>query len=96
MNPHEQHMINLFSKFCEICILDRVALHVDVHIAGGHIYWCDYDSTGLKGGSSNGVRRIKQDGTGYQEVIQAGIGIKPADGIRGIAVDWIAGKIKGF
>ncbi|XP_076088432.1 low-density lipoprotein receptor-related protein 2-like [Mytilus galloprovincialis] len=72
---------------------DRVALHVDVHIAGGHIYWCDYDSTGLKGGSSNGVRRIKQDGTSYQEVIQAGIGIKPADGIRGIAVDWIAGNL---
>ena len=77
-----------------LVVSDRVALHVDVHVAGGHIYWCDYDNTGLKGGNSNGIRRIKQDGTGYEEVIKEGMGIKAADGIRGITIDWIAGKYR--
>lgn len=46
----------------------------------------------MKGRNSNGIRRIKQDGSGYEEVIKMGVGIKPTDGIRGLAVDWIAGR----
>jgi hypothetical protein len=64
---------------------------VDVHIAGQHIYWCDYDPTGAKLGNNNGIRRIHADGTGFEEIIVDGIGMKSGDGIKGIAVDWVAG-----
>ncbi|KAK3083345.1 hypothetical protein FSP39_020255 [Pinctada imbricata] len=72
---------------------DRVALHVDVHVDAGFIYWCDYDQTGIKGGNFNGIRRIRSDGSDYQELVVDGIGIKAGDGIRGLAVDWIAGNM---
>lgn len=74
-----------------INFIDRVALHVDVHVAGQHIYWCDYDPTGMKLGNNNGIRRIRVDGSGYEEVVVDGIGMKSGEGIKGIAVDWIAG-----
>lgn len=38
----------------------------------------------------NGVRRIKPDGSGLRSVITSGIG---RNGIRGIAVDWAAGRL---
>lgn len=38
----------------------------------------------------NGVRRIKPDGSGLHSVVTSGIG---RNGIRGIAVDWAAGKL---
>lgn len=71
-----------------------MVLHVDVHMKGQHIYWCDYDKSGMKTRSSNGIRRIKPDGTGYQEIINTGVGIKPGDGIRGLAIDWMAGTVQ--
>ncbi|GAB6028318.1 hypothetical protein CHUAL_002491 [Chamberlinius hualienensis] len=60
-------------------------VHVDVHIADNYIYWIDYDKL-----FSNGIFRIKTDGTGRQGVIIDGIG---TNGIRGLAVDWIAGNL---
>lgn len=65
----------------------RNALHVDVHMASGFIYWCDFSSTVA---SQNGVWRIKPDGSGFQSVVTSGIG---RNGIRGIAVDWAAGMM---
>lgn len=64
----------------------RNALHVDVHMSSGFIYWCDFSSTVA---SQNGIRRIKPDGSGFRSIITSGIG---RNGIRGIAVDWAAGE----
>ncbi|KTF93084.1 hypothetical protein cypCar_00007596 [Cyprinus carpio] len=63
----------------------RNALHVDVHMPSGFIYWCDFSSTVA---SQNGIHRIKPDGSGFQSIVTSGIG---RNGIRGIAVDWAAG-----
>ncbi|XP_023355035.1 low-density lipoprotein receptor-related protein 2 isoform X2 [Sarcophilus harrisii] len=65
----------------------RNALHVDVHVPSGFIYWCDFSSTVA---SQNGIRRIKPDGSNFRNVITNGIG---QNGVRGIAVDWVAGNL---
>ncbi|CAB1328475.1 unnamed protein product, partial [Coregonus sp. 'balchen'] len=65
----------------------RNALHVDVHMPSGFLYWCDFSSTVT---SQNGIRRIKPDGAGFRSVVTSGIG---RNGIRGIAVDWAAGNL---
>lgn len=72
-------------------IVDRVVLYVDVYVVGQYIYWCDYDFIGLKLGNNNGIRRIRVDGFGYEEIVVDGIGIKLGEGIKGIVVDWIVG-----
>lgn len=69
-----------------LCPVGRNALHVDVHMPSGFIYWCDFSSTVA---SQNGVRRIKPDGSGFRSIVSSGIG---RNGIRGIAVDWAAGE----
>ncbi|XP_059822369.1 low-density lipoprotein receptor-related protein 2a isoform X1 [Hypanus sabinus] len=66
--------------------LGRFALHVDVHVSSGFIYWCDYSTIPEK----NAIRRIKPDGSSFQTIVASGIGQK---GIRGIAVDWVAGNL---
>ncbi|KPP76751.1 low-density lipoprotein receptor-related protein 2-like, partial [Scleropages formosus] len=65
----------------------RNALHVDVHMASGFLYWCDFSSTIA---SQNAIHRIKPDGSGFRSVVTSGIG---RNGIRGIAVDWAAGNL---
>ncbi|KAG7275698.1 hypothetical protein CRUP_011325 [Coryphaenoides rupestris] len=65
----------------------RNALHIDVHMSSGFIYWCDFSSSVA---SQNAVRRIKPDGSEFSAVITSGIG---RNGIRGIAVDWAAGNL---
>uniref|UniRef100_A0A672KQ36 Low-density lipoprotein receptor-related protein 2-like n=1 Tax=Sinocyclocheilus grahami TaxID=75366 RepID=A0A672KQ36_SINGR len=65
----------------------RNALHVDVHMPSGFIYWCDFSSTVA---SQNGIRTIKPDGSGFRSIVTSGIG---RNGIRGIAVDWAAGNL---
>ncbi|XP_035378717.1 low-density lipoprotein receptor-related protein 2a isoform X1 [Electrophorus electricus] len=65
----------------------RNALHVDVHMPSGFLYWCDFSSTVA---SQNGIRRIKPDGSGFRNIVTSGIG---RNGIRGIAVDWAAGNL---
>ncbi|XP_063285770.1 low-density lipoprotein receptor-related protein 2 [Pelobates fuscus] len=65
----------------------RNVLHVDVHMPSGFIYWCDFSSGQ---GSYNGIRRIKPDGSSFRNIVTGGIG---RNGIRGIAVDWVAGNL---
>ncbi|XP_043931281.1 low-density lipoprotein receptor-related protein 2 [Protopterus annectens] len=65
----------------------RNALHVDVHVASGFIYWCDFNSTVA---SQNAIRRAKPNGSYLRNVVSSGIG---RNGIRGIAVDWAAGNL---
>lgn len=72
------------------CFSGRNALHIDVHMASSFIYWCDFSSTVA---IQNGVRRIKPDGSGLRSMVTSGIG---RNGIRGIAVDWAAGKLLRF
>ncbi|KFM82299.1 Low-density lipoprotein receptor-related protein 2, partial [Stegodyphus mimosarum] len=60
-------------------------LHLDVHIAENHIYWVEFNQ-----GEKNGIYRIKPDGTDLTHIISDGIG---SNGIRGLAVDWIAGNL---
>ncbi|KAM4859286.1 low-density lipoprotein receptor-related protein 2 [Thomomys bottae] len=65
----------------------RNALHVDVDVAAGFIYWCDFNSSVS---SYNAIRRIKPDGSSFTNVVTHGIG---RSGVRGIAVDWVAGNL---
>lgn len=59
-------------------------LHLDVHYSKNHIYWVEFNQ-----GEKNGIYRIKPDGTELTHIISDGIG---SNGIRGLAVDWIAGN----
>ena len=63
-------------------------MHIDVHVANNYIYWVDFDKLFF-----NGIFRIKTDGTGQQGIITDGIG---TNGIRGLAIDWIAGELIFF
>ncbi|XKL63596.1 hypothetical protein PGB90_005960 [Kerria lacca] len=60
-------------------------LHVDFHYAQKWIYWIEFNR-----GNWNGIYRIRPNGTELQVVIKDGIG---SSGIRGLAVDWIAGNL---
>ena len=60
-------------------------LHVDVHVAKNLIYWVEYNP-----GEVNGIFRIKPDGTEKKHIISEGIG---GNGIRGIAIDWVADNL---
>lgn len=77
----KKSLINTFQN-----ISGRNALHVDVHMPSGFIYWCDFSSTVT---SQNAIRKIKPDGSYFRNVVTNGIG---RNGIRGIAIDWVAGK----
>lgn len=57
---------------------------MDIHFAENHIYWVEFNQ-----GEKNGIYRIKPDGSDLTHIISDGIG---SNGIRGLAVDWIAGK----
>lgn len=84
-----QKMLLHYNFLCmcvSVCPIGRNALHVDVHMPSGFIYWCDFSSTVA---SQNGIRRIKPDGSGFRSIVTSGIG---RNGIRGIAVDWAAGE----
>lgn len=61
----------------------RNILHADVHVAKGHIYWIEFN----QGSTSNGIFRMKPDGSERKHIISDGIGVS---GIRGLCVDWIA------
>lgn len=60
-------------------------LHIDVNVVKSHIYWVEYNPS-----ERNGIYRIKPDGTEKMHIIHDGIG---SNGIRGIAIDWIAGNL---
>uniref|UniRef100_A0A8C0IK70 Low-density lipoprotein receptor-related protein 2 n=1 Tax=Chelonoidis abingdonii TaxID=106734 RepID=A0A8C0IK70_CHEAB len=79
-SDHSEAMVPLAGR-------GRNALHVDVHMLSGFIYWCDFSSTVS---SQNAIRKIKPDGSYFRNVITNGIG---QNGIRGIAIDWVAGNL---
>lgn len=60
-------------------------LHVDVHYAEKWIYWVEFNR-----GIWNGIFRIRPNGTEMQHIIKDGIG---SNGIRGLAIDWVAGNL---
>ncbi|XP_065212523.1 low-density lipoprotein receptor-related protein 2 isoform X2 [Planococcus citri] len=60
-------------------------LHVDFHYSQKWIYWVEFNR-----GTWNGIYRIRPNGTELQPVVKDGIG---SNGIRGLAVDWIAGNL---
>lgn len=60
-------------------------LHVDVHFLENWIYWVEFNR-----GTWNGIFRIRPNGTELQPIIKEGIG---SNGIRGIAIDWVAGNL---
>nr|XP_032807603.1 low-density lipoprotein receptor-related protein 2-like isoform X3 [Petromyzon marinus] len=62
---------------------DVVAVAVDVR--GGRVYWADGPA-----GGHGGVRRIERDGSALEDVVATGVG---AQGIRGIALDWLSGNL---
>ena len=63
-----------------------MASQIDIHVAKQQIYWCDHSNKATEG---TGIHRRGTDGAGYQKIISNGIGVK---GIKGIALDWIAGN----
>ncbi|KAM9189054.1 LOW QUALITY PROTEIN: low-density lipoprotein receptor-related protein 2 [Mergus octosetaceus] len=79
-SDHSEAMVPLAGR-------GRNALHVDVHMPSGFIYWCDFSSTVS---SQNAIRKIKPDGSYFRNVVTNGIG---RNGIRGIAIDWVAGNL---
>ncbi|XP_019378305.1 PREDICTED: low-density lipoprotein receptor-related protein 2 [Gavialis gangeticus] len=79
-SDHSEAMVPLAGR-------GRNALHVDVHMPSGFIYWCDFSSTVS---SQNAIRKIKPDGSYFRNVITNGIG---RNGVRGIAIDWVAGNL---
>ncbi len=56
-------------------------------MASSSIYWAD---RGSRGQVNRGIFKIKPDGTGFAEVVTTGIG---QIGIRGVALDWVAGRL---
>ncbi|ELW62289.1 Low-density lipoprotein receptor-related protein 2 [Tupaia chinensis] len=80
MSDHSEAMVPVAGQ-------GRNALHVDVDVASGFIYWCDFSSSVA---SRNAIRRIKPDGSSFTNIITYGIGV---NGVRGIAVDWLAGNL---
>jgi len=60
----------------------RNILHADVHVSKGYIYWIEFNA----GSSSNGVFRMKPDGSEKKHIISDGIG---SSGARGLCIDWI-------
>lgn len=60
-------------------------LHVDYHYSKNYIYWIEFNQ-----GGSNGIYRSRPNGTEKEGVVTTGIG---SNGIRGIAIDWIANNL---
>uniref|UniRef100_A0A8D0FVJ2 EGF-like domain-containing protein n=1 Tax=Strix occidentalis caurina TaxID=311401 RepID=A0A8D0FVJ2_STROC len=92
LNP-DNRTCSPYSSFVIVSMLSAIkgfrrnALHVDVHMPSGFIYWCDFSSTVS---SQNAIRKIKPDGSYFRNVVTNGIG---RNGIRGIAIDWVAGNL---
>ncbi|CAH2090680.1 unnamed protein product [Euphydryas editha] len=60
-------------------------LHVDVHFTENYIYWVEFNR-----GQWNGIFRIRPNGSEIEHIVKEGIG---SNGIRGLAVDWVAGNL---
>ncbi|OQV14980.1 Low-density lipoprotein receptor-related protein 2 [Hypsibius exemplaris] len=68
---------------------ERNALHVDFYYQDRWIYWTDFNKD-RSPELPNGIFRIHPDGSGFKQIISTGVGVT---GIRGLAVDWVAGNI---
>ncbi|KAK7507961.1 hypothetical protein BaRGS_00000926, partial [Batillaria attramentaria] len=68
----------------------RSTTDIDVYMPGRYIYWVDSRQGPATSALAGGIYRIKPDGTGFQAIINSGIG---THSIRGLSVDWIAGNI---
>lgn len=68
---------------------ERNALHVDFHYQERWVYWTDFNKD-RSPDLPNGIFRVHPDGSGFQQIISTGVGIT---GIRGLAVDWVAGNV---
>lgn len=62
----------------------RNILHADVHVAKNHIYWIEMNQGSA---STNGIFRMKPDGSEKKHIISDGIG---SSGIRGLCIDWVS------
>lgn len=60
-------------------------LHVDYHYSKNYIYWIEFNQGGF-----NGIYRSRPNGSDLEGVVVDGIG---SNGIRGIAIDWIANNM---
>jgi low density lipoprotein-related protein 2 len=60
-------------------------LHLDFHYEKEWIYWVDFNNF-----QWNGIYRIRPNGTELQPVVTENIG---TNGIRGLAIDWVAGNM---
>ncbi|KAF5276464.1 hypothetical protein FQA39_LY06533 [Lamprigera yunnana] len=60
-------------------------LHIDVQFSNNWIYWVEFNR-----GIWNGIYRIRPNGTELQPIIKEGVG---SNGIRGLAIDWVAGNL---
>ncbi|KAM9664148.1 low-density lipoprotein receptor-related protein 2 [Trichechus inunguis] len=80
LSDHSQAMVPVAGR-------GRNALHVDVDVSSGFIYWCDFNSSVA---SQNAIRRVKPDGSHFTNIVTNGIG---QNGVRGIALDWVAGNL---
>nr|XP_045622888.1 low-density lipoprotein receptor-related protein 2-like isoform X5 [Procambarus clarkii] len=60
-------------------------LHIDFHYSKNFLYWIEFNQ-----GGSNGIYRSRPNGSEYEGIVTDGIG---SNGIRGIAIDWIANNM---
>lgn len=60
-------------------------LHIDYHYSKNLIYWVEFNQ-----GGANGIYRSRPNGSDREGVVTDGIG---SNGIRGIAIDWIANNM---
>ncbi|XP_055342132.1 low-density lipoprotein receptor-related protein 2-like [Paramacrobiotus metropolitanus] len=68
---------------------ERNALHIEFHYQERWVYWTDFNKD-RNPEYPNGIFRIHPDGSGMQQIVSTGVGIT---GIRGLAVDWLAGNV---
>lgn len=68
-----------------IFISGHNVLHVDYHHSKKYIYWIEFNQ-----GGNNGIYRARPNGSEFEGVVIDGIG---SNGIRGIAIDWIANNM---
>jgi low density lipoprotein-related protein 2 len=64
---------------------ERNIVHLTTHIKGNSIYWIEYAKPNF-----NGIYRVHTNGSGLMPVVTTGIG---SNGVRGLAVDWIANQL---
>ncbi|KAL4217440.1 Low-density lipoprotein receptor-related protein 2 [Mactra antiquata] len=65
---------------------DNAVTEMDVLMSTRHIYWVESHLSRV----SMGIHRISTDGSEHDHIISGGIG---SGGVKGLAIDWIAGNL---